>query len=90
MRAAGTVVTREQLIEDVWDMNWFGSTKTLDVHVSGVRREAGRRCRRAALHPHRPRCGLPLLGAVGSVTGRSRMSLRVTLLAAFTYALLAC
>ena len=28
------MITREQLIEDVWDMNWFGSTKTLDVHVS--------------------------------------------------------
>ena len=39
MRDAGTVVTREQLIEDVWDMNWFGSTKTLDVHVSGLRRK---------------------------------------------------
>jgi DNA-binding response OmpR family regulator len=39
MEAAGTVVTREQLIEDVWDMNWFGSTKTLDVHVSGLRRK---------------------------------------------------
>jgi two-component system, OmpR family, response regulator RegX3 len=41
MRDAGSVVTREQLIEDVWDMNWFGSTKTLDVHVSGLRRKLG-------------------------------------------------
>jgi DNA-binding response OmpR family regulator len=41
VRDAGTVVTREQLIEDVWDMNWFGSTKTLDVHVSGIRRKLG-------------------------------------------------
>jgi two-component system, OmpR family, response regulator RegX3 len=39
MRDAGRVITREQLIEDVWDMNWFGSTKTLDVHVSGLRRK---------------------------------------------------
>jgi two-component system, OmpR family, response regulator RegX3 len=39
MRDAGSVVTREQLIEDVWDMNWFGSTKTLDVHVSALRRK---------------------------------------------------
>jgi two-component system response regulator RegX3 len=39
MRDAGSVVTREQLIEDVWDMNWFGSTKTLDVHVSSLRRK---------------------------------------------------
>src|SRR4051812_13334149 len=39
MREAGRVITREQLIEDVWDMNWFGSTKTLDVHVSNLRRK---------------------------------------------------
>ncbi len=41
MRDAGTVLTREQLIEDVWDMNWFGSTKTLDVHVSSLRKKLG-------------------------------------------------
>ncbi len=41
MRTAGTVVTRERLIDEVWDPNWFGSTKTLDVHVSGIRRKLG-------------------------------------------------
>jgi two-component system response regulator RegX3 len=41
MRDAGSVLTREQLIEDVWDMNWFGSTKTLDVHVSSLRKKLG-------------------------------------------------
>jgi two-component system response regulator RegX3 len=39
MREAGTVITREQLIQDVWDMNWYGSTKTLDVHVSSLRKK---------------------------------------------------
>ncbi len=39
MVEAGSVVTRESLIERVWDMNWFGSTKTLDVHVSGLRKK---------------------------------------------------
>jgi DNA-binding response OmpR family regulator len=34
-------VRREQLIADVWDTNWFGSTKTLDVHVSSLRRKLG-------------------------------------------------
>jgi two-component system response regulator RegX3 len=38
---AGRVVTRERLLEEVWDTNWFGSTKTLDVHVSGLRRKLG-------------------------------------------------
>jgi len=38
---AGAVVTRERLIDEVWDVNWFGSTKTLDVHVSGLRKKLG-------------------------------------------------
>jgi two-component system response regulator RegX3 len=41
MRNAGAVVTRERLIDEVWAPNWFGSTKTLDVHVSGIRRKLG-------------------------------------------------
>ena len=40
-RSAGLVVTREELIEDVWDENWWGSTKTLDVHVNSIRRKLG-------------------------------------------------
>ena len=36
---AGSVVTRERLLDEVWDTNWFGSTKTLDVHVSGLRKK---------------------------------------------------
>jgi two-component system response regulator RegX3 len=39
MREAGAVVTRERLIDEVWDVNWFGSTKTLDVHVSSLRQK---------------------------------------------------
>ena len=41
MSNAGSVVTRERLIDEVWDVNWFGSTKTLDVHVSGLRKKLG-------------------------------------------------
>ncbi|MCW2944476.1 MAG: DNA-binding response regulator [Actinoallomurus sp.] len=37
----GEVVTREQLMDEVWDENWFGPTKTLDVHVSTLRRKLG-------------------------------------------------
>jgi two-component system, OmpR family, response regulator RegX3 len=40
-RNRGTVVTREDLMSRVWDTNWFGSTKTLDVHVGGLRRKLG-------------------------------------------------
>jgi DNA-binding response OmpR family regulator len=38
---AGAVVRRERLMEEVWDENWFGSTKTLDVHMSALRRKLG-------------------------------------------------
>ena len=40
-RHAGTVVTREELMARVWDENWFGSTKTLDVHMGWLRRKLG-------------------------------------------------
>jgi DNA-binding response OmpR family regulator len=38
---AGSVVSRERIMRDVWDTNWFGSTKTLDMHVSWLRRKLG-------------------------------------------------
>jgi DNA-binding response OmpR family regulator len=41
VREAGRVVTREQIMAEVWDENWFGSTKTLDMHVSWLRRKLG-------------------------------------------------
>jgi DNA-binding response OmpR family regulator len=36
---AGQMVSRETLMASVWDEHWFGSTKTLDVHVSTLRRK---------------------------------------------------
>lgn len=41
-RDAGATITRERLMDEVWDTNWFGSTKTLDVHVGQLRRKLGR------------------------------------------------
>ena len=41
IRNAGRVVTREDLMSRVWDENWFGSTKTLDVHMGWLRRKLG-------------------------------------------------
>jgi len=35
----GSVVTREQLMDEVWDQNWFGSTKTLDVTIGRLRQK---------------------------------------------------
>jgi two-component system response regulator RegX3 len=41
MANAGTVMTRERLMEEVWDPHWFGPTKTLDVHISSLRKKLG-------------------------------------------------
>jgi DNA-binding response OmpR family regulator len=35
----GAVKGRDQLMRDVWDENWWGSTKTLDVHVASLRKK---------------------------------------------------
>jgi DNA-binding response OmpR family regulator len=41
VREAGRVVPREQLLREVWAERWLGSTKTLDMHVSWLRRKLG-------------------------------------------------
>ena len=35
------VVSREKLMRDIWDSAWYGSTKTLDMHISVLRRKLG-------------------------------------------------
>ena len=40
-KAATSAESRERIMEQVWDEHWFGSTKTLDVHVSWLRRKLG-------------------------------------------------
>ena len=41
LERAGRLVKRDDLVSEVWDPNWFGSTKTLDVHVSSLRKKLG-------------------------------------------------
>jgi len=41
MSRAGTVVRREEIMDEVWDPHWFGSTKTLDVHIAWLRKKLG-------------------------------------------------
>ena len=38
-RDPDTVQTREKIMSDVWDENWWGSTKTLDVHIASLRKK---------------------------------------------------
>jgi DNA-binding response OmpR family regulator len=40
-RRAGAAVRREEIMAAVWDENWWGSTKTLDVHVGWLRQKLG-------------------------------------------------
>ena len=39
MASAGTVLQRELIMDEVWDPHWFGPTKTLDVHISWLRKK---------------------------------------------------
>lgn len=41
LRQAGYVVTRENLLREVWGPDWFGTQKILDVTLSGLRRKLG-------------------------------------------------
>ena len=38
---AGRVVSREQLLRDVWETTWSGSSKTVDMHLSWLRKKLG-------------------------------------------------
>ena len=38
---AGRVVTKRQLLAEVWDQPWGGADKTVDVHLSWLRRKLG-------------------------------------------------
>jgi two-component system response regulator RegX3 len=47
LRRKGHLLTRDRLIADVWGGDYFGDTKTLDVHVKRIRQKVER-------DPHRP------------------------------------
>ena len=39
MQQAGSVLTREQLFAQIWDTDWLGDTRTLDVHIRWLRQK---------------------------------------------------
>jgi two-component system, OmpR family, response regulator RegX3 len=47
LRRRGRLLTREFLIDEVWGSDYFGDTRTLDVHVKRLRRKVEE-------DPHRP------------------------------------
>jgi two-component system, OmpR family, response regulator RegX3 len=40
-RDPGAAVSRRRLLEEVWQTTWYGSAKTIDVHVASIRRKLG-------------------------------------------------
>jgi DNA-binding response OmpR family regulator len=38
---AGAVRSRTEILENVWDVNWYGPTKTVDAHVASLRKKLG-------------------------------------------------
>ena len=40
-RDAGAAIDRKRLLQEVWQTSWYGSSKTIDVHVAALRRKLG-------------------------------------------------
>ena len=57
---AGAVCARDEIIRRVWDENWFGSTRTLDVHIGSLRRKLGEKGRIETVRGVGFRLGNPL------------------------------
>jgi two-component system response regulator RegX3 len=41
VRDPGAAISRRRLLEQVWETSWYGSAKTIDVHVASLRRKLG-------------------------------------------------
>ncbi len=57
---AGRVLTRDVLIDRIWGPNYYGDTKTLDVHVKRLRAKVEDDPASPDAHRHRARRRLPL------------------------------
>ena len=40
-RDPGAAISRQRLLAEVWQTTWYGSSKTIDVHVAALRRKLG-------------------------------------------------
>ena len=63
---AGRVLTRDVLIDRVWGPNYYGDTKTLDVHVKRLAGQGRGRPGQARAHRDRAGCRLPLREGLSS------------------------
>ena len=69
VRDAGRVVTRDQLMREVWDTTWWSSTKTLDMHISWLRKKLGDDAAEPPVHHHCARRGVPLRARMSGAHG---------------------
>lgn len=72
-QSPGEALSRDTLMTDVWDAHWYGSTKTLDVHMAALRRklaEAGPGPEIATLRGHGYRLERPEEGECASGSSR--------------------
>lgn len=37
----GAMVTRREILSEVWDPHWYGTSKTVDVHIASLRKKLG-------------------------------------------------
>ena len=69
----------EEIMDEVWDPHWFGPTKTLDVHISWLRKKLEDDPLEPSLHHHHTRRRVPLRLTEGRLKERSpRRSERVS------------
>jgi DNA-binding response OmpR family regulator len=40
-QSPGAVCRRQDIMNDVWDTNWYGTTKTVDAHIAALRKKLG-------------------------------------------------
>ncbi|HLY93267.1 MAG TPA: response regulator transcription factor [Gaiellaceae bacterium] len=40
-RDLGAAISRRRLLQEVWQTTWYGSAKTIDVHIAALRRKLG-------------------------------------------------
>ena len=76
-RRAGEVVSKRDLLSEVWQLAWGGSDRTVDVHLSWLRRKLGESRRSAAVPAQRARRGRASDGADRRLTVRRRILLLV-------------
>ena len=44
MENEGRVLSRNQLLEDIWGISFVGETRTVDTHIQTLRRKLNRAC----------------------------------------------